>query len=67
MKPEADLFIYGAGQLVTCVAEPGNPLGLVQGGAVAAVRGNILASGSQELKENCGIAASPKNPVHCDC
>ena len=42
---QVDLLIAGAAQVLTCVAVPDNPVGRIDGGAVAIADGRIVAVG----------------------
>lgn len=53
----ADLFIFGAKEVVTCTPHPNNPLGRISNGAVAVANGEIIAVGSQdEIKRTVDIS-----------
>lgn len=45
-KPAADLLIHGAAQVLTCVASADDPVGRIDGGAVAVADGRIVAMGT---------------------
>ncbi len=45
---QAGTLITNAGQLVTCVPAPGNPLGIIEGGCVAIQGNRIVAVGSKD-------------------
>ncbi|MFO7706857.1 MAG: imidazolonepropionase [Desulfobacterales bacterium] len=45
-KPKADLYVTGAAEVVTCAPAPGNPLGRIAAGCLAAAGDRILAVGS---------------------
>jgi imidazolonepropionase len=54
----ADFLLTGAGQLVTCDPELGEgPLGLVEGGAVAAAGGRVVFAGPQAALPDLEVAA----------
>lgn len=46
-KPQADLLIDNAAEIITCVSKGSDPLGRISNGAVAAANGRILATGTR--------------------
>lgn len=64
MMKTADLFIFGAREIVTCHPMPNNPLGCIPDGAVAVAGGRIIAVGTwDEVRKNIDITRAQKLDV----